>query len=173
MGNSQGQPTDIAVDSGNVDRTSTSMTRSHSIRADAHQMAKSQDENKIRYLPRGLDEAHNGIRMPSKPYGGFMMGAIGSVEQSNTGSMDNDYEQSPQWGFFVRTTPPTPQMYYPRPPSRHNTGGSQGSTASSLSSTSTLPTSMPPPSSTQPNPVFQGLQEKNRNTPVAWSGVPL
>jgi hypothetical protein len=132
-----------------------------------------------RYLPRGLDKAHNGIVMPRMPYGT-------QIDQASSG--DGGVE-SPQWGWFLRTTPPTPQMYYPRAPAavqRHATATSgipptfgvtaaadpslpaavPASFATSVTDSSLLPAS-------HPNPVFQGLQDKHQAAGMGWSSVPL
>ena len=106
-----------------------------------------------RYLPRGLEKAHNGIRVPRMPtYAIEPAGSSGSAEGV----------ESPQWGWFLRTTPPTPQMY-----GRYHqkSDGSMSSTATDAS-TSTVPSS-------HPNPVFQGMQDKQKAIPMGWSSVPL
>lgn len=164
MGNSQSHDVPVRVtDNGN--RPSASMTRSRSVRAEAHCMAKLGDENRSEpsYLPRGLDKAHNGIIMPTMPYG------IDPTNSTGAGSLDG--QDSPQWGWFLRTTPPTPQMYHSRPPTtttlkHHSTSDSTSSTSTDVSSASTLPGS-------QPNPVFQGFQDKHKTAPMGWSSVPL
>lgn len=109
-----------------------------------------------RYLPRGLEKAHNGIRMPRMPtYAIEPAGSSGSVEGV----------ESPQWGWFLRTTPPTPQMY-----GRYHQK-SDASMASSSTDTSNSVSTVP---GSHPNPVFQGLQEKQKVAPsVGWSSVPL
>ena len=107
-----------------------------------------------RYLPRGLEKAHNGIRVPRMPtYAIEPAGSSGSAEGV----------ESPQWGWFLRTTPPTPQMY-----GRYHqkSDGSMASTATDAS-TSTVPGSHPT------NPVFQGMQDKQKAIPMGWSSVPL
>lgn len=45
-----------------------------------------------RFLPKGLHGGHGGLHMPTKPY------ADGYV--------------SPDWGWYINTTPPTPEMYH-------------------------------------------------------------
>jgi hypothetical protein len=107
-----------------------------------------------RYLPRGLEKAHNGIRVPRMPtYAIEPAGSSGSAEGV----------ESPQWGWFLRTTPPTPQMY-----GRYHqrSDASMASASNDSSSTSTLPGS-------HPNPVFQGLQDKQKANAMGWSSVPL
>lgn len=83
---------------------------------------------------------------------------------------------SPQWGWYINTTPPTPEMYYSRPQkSRKPDSTSDTSEASTI-------TAFPPSSVTvndqqlpkyHPNPVFRGLQDNNRSVPLDWPSVPL
>jgi hypothetical protein len=111
-----------------------------------------------RYLPRGLDKAHNGIRVPRMP--------TYSIEQASSGSSEG--VESPQWGWFLRTTPPTPQMYS-RPFHQKNypsTGDASLSSTGTESSVNTLPGS-------HPNAVFQGMQDRHKTMPIGWSSVPL
>lgn len=175
MGNQPTRPSTVRVsDTSDGSRPSNGggLARSRSIRANAdHIAAMSSDDRRHnsskpsepRYLPRGLDAAHNGINIPRMPYGH-------GIEPAN--SNDGGYE-SPQWGWFLRTTPPTPQMYYPRPVVKHSGyGGVNGPSDASLSSSS-QGTTEGPLTSNQPNPVFQGLQVKHQAAPMGWSSVPL
>jgi hypothetical protein len=153
-----------------------------------------------RYLPRGLDKAHNGIILPRMPYGAQV-----EPSSSNDGAGGGGVE-SPQWGWFLRTTPPTPQMYYPRTTAslqRHATVAAPGASHASIppggattydpassGAGSGLPPPPPPPpasfgmnppgiestvlsASPRPNPIFQGLQDKHHAAPMGWSSVPL
>lgn len=83
---------------------------------------------------------------------------------------------SPQWGWYINTTPPTPEMYYSRPhKSRKPDSSSDTSEASTIA--------MPPPDGNdaltfpkyRPNPIFRGLQDKDRDrsVPLDWPSVPL
>ena len=101
-------------------------------------------------------------------------GAFVEAFSSGTGG-----EQSPQWGWYINTTPPTPDIYSSRP---HKTARSsttcdtsQTSTAATESSTmSSLSTCNPGDRHSQPNPVFQEMQDKNRAAPMGWHpSVPL
>ena len=134
--------------------------------------------SETRYLPRGLDKAHNGIIMPKLPHSmdhyHYPYQNTTTTTTTTTGSslppvppsassVDGEIE-SPQWGWFLRTTPPTPQMYQSH--SKHpSTGDSSLASTGTASSTSTVPTA-------HPNPVFQGLQDNTRHA-MDWSGVPL
>lgn len=167
-------------------RQPNGLSRSRSVRANMvttdagrHGFSKPTSEPS-RYLPRGLDKAHNGIVMPRMPYGT-------QIDQSS--SNDGGVE-SPQWGWFLRTTPPTPQMYYPRAPAavqRHATTSSTnvplpvGAPRADPSIPSAVPSSFTSssadsslPASSHPNPVFQGLQDKHQAAAgMGWSSLPL
>lgn len=45
-----------------------------------------------RFLPNGLQGGHGGLLIPTKPYG--------------------DGYVSPDWGWYINTTPPTPEIYH-------------------------------------------------------------
>lgn len=149
-------------------RTGSNLSRSRSIQAHANHMVRVQDDVKrlqsgeTRYLPRGLDKAHNGIIIPKRPYG---------AEPNNYYAPSMEYSDmdspSPQWGWFLRTTPPTPPMFGSRPPTSDT----------SLTSNSSDGRSFPPhlhQQHYQPNPVFQAMQDKNKASPaMGWSSVPL
>jgi hypothetical protein len=123
-----------------------------------------------RYLPKALTQPRDKSGLPPR--------------YSSSNDTANDLE-SPQWGvstechcdglirtldythdrvfffgqWYIRTTPPTPEMYYSRAMSKNH---SSGSTISAQS----LPV-------THPNPIFQGLQDKNRTSPMDFPSVPL
>lgn len=137
-------------------------------------------ERKLRYLPAGLDKAHNGLRMPTRPgmdhhssnNGGGAAGAAGGIE-------------SPQWGWYINTTPPTPEMYHSRSSlhgnkhssSHQHQGSASTSSNGSISMGSSSGTSSYDPSnpdaSRGPNRVFQGLRAGSNRPPVGWPSVPL
>jgi hypothetical protein len=171
MGNEQSKNPVLSTDrshssSSSASSTNSSLTRSRSQRAQAnHRMlmegttmdaALAHGVNRLqleqpRFLPRGLDKAHNGIRMPMPHYGT----ATEQQPVANTNSTDNGDGESPSWGWYIRTTPPTPEMYQAH--SRNPSNASSTSSAMSKHS----------------NPVFQNLQDKNKANPMGWSGVPL
>jgi hypothetical protein len=66
-----------------------------------HASGLSEEGNKTRYLPRGLGAGHSGLVMPTKP-GDIAAGAP-------TGPAGY---HSPEWGWYINTTPPTPEMYH-------------------------------------------------------------
>jgi hypothetical protein len=137
-----------------------SMTRSRSVRANANGLEPKQDEGP-RYLPKGDNRSHNGVIMPTRPYG------AGGLPLPSTGGG----VESPQWGWYINTTPPTPDTYHSGSRSLHkkqdslaNASESSSSTAATESSTAT---------SQQPNRIFQDLQGKRKGAAMGWSSVPL
>ena len=175
MGNDQSQSNDDQVRTNpleaEVESIHSAMTRSRSIRATAIGMETGKhNNNELRYLPRGLNRAHDGLVIPKRPYG---PPPESTVPASASG------EQSPQWGWYINTTPPTPEVYCNRPPKKHHSGSSQGSvdisTASSVSATTTTTHRGASPifPARKPNPIFQDLQAKNKNNAAGWSSVPL
>jgi len=122
-------------------------------------------ERKIRYLPNGLDRAHNGLIMPTRPVG---MGVHGGDPHGNG-------IESPQWGWYINTTPPTPEMYHSRSSLKHRgTDKSDYSTSSSATSAlSSDVTAYRNAAMRGPNRVFQGLKAGSNRPPVGWPNVPL
>ncbi|CAB9509011.1 expressed unknown protein [Seminavis robusta] len=133
--------------------TRTASIRSHSLAGGSSSASSSsssaeEKERKIRYLPSGLDRAHNGLIMPTRPVGN-----------------DNNGIDSPQWGWYaLNTTPPTPEMYH----SRSSLRQSQKTTMSAASSSEG-----DNPAIRGPNRVFQGLKAGSNRPPVGWPSVPL
>lgn len=72
------------------------MKRSRSMRnASGPKSASARNSSPSRYIPKGLSANHNGLIMPTKPY-----------------NNNDDGYVSPQWGWYINTTPPTPDMYH-------------------------------------------------------------
>ena len=175
MGNGQSNDS-VSISDTSTRTAGTGLTRSRSVRAHADHMAKVQDDvrriqqqGETRYLPRGLDKAHNGIIVPRRPYG---------VDQNYAPSMEPHQSDvdgpSPQWGWFMRTTPPTPPMFHCRPPPATYSSSSD----SSLTSSSSDGKPQQQQQHYQPNPIFQSMQNKHREASAAtasmgWSSVPL
>ena len=111
----------------------------------------------------------NSLLKHSLPY--TMQHGHGSVEPYSSGTGG---EWSPQWGWYINTTPPAP-VYSSRPVKARkpdSTSDTSQGTASTESSSSS--TSYNPGDHSLPNPVFQGLQDKNRAAPLGWHpSVPL
>ena len=140
----------------------SAMTRSTSIRS--HSLANGaggmeEQERKIRYLPNGLDRAHNGLIMPTRPMG---MGGVGNDPHGNG-------IESPQWGWYINTTPPTPEMYHSRSSLKHREKSDSSASSAASSGAATVCDN---PATRGPNRVFQGLKASNRPT-VGWPSVPL
>ena len=139
----------------------SAMMRSRSFRQGMHA-----DPN----LPVPTRLSNSSLLKQSLPY--TMQNGHGFVEPYSSGG-GGDW--SPQWGWYINTTPPTPDMYSSRPHKAHkreSTSDTSQGTASTESST--LSTSLNPGDHSLPNPVFQGLQDKNRAAPLGWHpSVPL
>jgi hypothetical protein len=121
------------------------MTRTASVNV----MAAGLGASEVRYLPRGLDRAHNGIRMPTRPNG--------------HGNGDISPQMGYGWYTLNNATPPTPEMYHSR--------SSSTSSHSSRSEPSMDPSHFP--NSTAPNSVFQGLKASANRPQMGWPSVPL
>ena len=139
----------------------SAMTRSTSIRSQSLAMGSAgieEKERKIRYLPNGLDRAHNGLIMPTRPMG---MGAAGN---------DGNGIESPQWGWYINTTPPTPEMYHSRSSLKHTAKSDHSAASAASSDTATVCDN---PVTRGPNRVFQGLKAGSNRPTVGWPSVPL
>jgi len=127
----------------------SALSRSRSIRSSVDEsvgLGASTNE-KTRYIPK-MNQSEGGLIMPTRPYGSNQPGGV----------------ESPQWGWYINTTPPTPDMYQ-----KHS--GSLSKQANR---------SAPPSQPTQShlmdgtachNQVFQNLQNSNR--PMGWTSVPI
>ena len=107
----------------------------------------------------------------SLPY--TMQHGHGIVEPYSSGTGG---EWSPQWGWYINTTPPAPDIYYSSRPGKSRKPDSTSNTSQGTASTesSSLSTSCNSGDHSLPNPVFQGLQDKNRAAPLGWHpSVPL
>lgn len=74
----------------------SAMRRSSSVSEDVSQ------GNTKRYLPKGLGGDHSGLVMPTKP---------GDIAAGAPTHGPGGYH-SPEWGWYINTTPPTPEMYH-------------------------------------------------------------
>jgi len=113
---------------------------------------------------------NNSLLKQTLPYN--MQHGHGVVEPYSSGAGG---EQSPQWGWYINTTPPTPDIYSSRPhKARKPDSTSDTSQGTATTESSTMSTSCNPGDHSLPNPVFQGLQDKNRAAPMGWHpSVPL
>jgi len=143
-----------------TNNTQLAMTRSRGGKADM--LKEFQPEH--RYLPKGLDRAHNGIIMPTRPYG------------SNSATTSGG-EASPQWGWYINMTPPTPEMYQCRSLSQSPKKQqiiSDGLPSIKSEGIINAHSAAPLAEFGQPNKVFEDLQKRNREKQIGWStGVPL
>mmetsp|Transcript_16975 Transcript_16975/g.28827 ORF Transcript_16975/g.28827 Transcript_16975/m.28827 type:complete len:285 (-) Transcript_16975:1497-2351(-) len=80
----------------------SAMKRSRSIRTSA--CSSVNDSDVSRCIPKGLDSGHGGLVMPTKPYGH-------DVNTRHAEHRGTDHV-SPEWGWYISTTPPTPEMYH-------------------------------------------------------------
>ena len=140
-----------------------------------------------RYIPNmNPRKGNNGLIVPTRPYGSHHHQSKCTENQSNT----NGSEMSPQWGWYINTTPPTPELYHSRSSSKSSFssgggGGGGGNSGSSKPITKQLDTitsssllSYSPNSNTIvdgntcQNQVFQNL--KNSNAPIhGWTSIPI
>ena len=140
-----------------------------------------------RYIPNmNPRKGNNGLIVPTRPYGSHHHQSNKCTEnQSNT----NGSEMSPQWGWYINTTPPTPELYHSRSSSKSSFssggggGGNSGSSSKPITKqldtiTSSSLLSYSPNSNTIvdgntcQNQVFQNL--KNSNAPIhGWTSIPI
>lgn len=148
MGNQQSFPYESSLTRTRVGPThSHSLQRSRSIRSQLEEPHAPAEKS---YLPKGMERAHRNLERPLPSHGEPL--------PSNNGV------ESPLWGWYINTTPPTPEMYHSR------SSGKQHISAT----TPSMPTSVPVSASAPlPNLVFQGLQDKNREALTAFPTVPL
>ena len=161
MGNAQTplreRHTPLSVSEASSSQNEHALTRTNSVPANASGLESTRDETS-RYLPKLMNRSKNDAIMPSRPHGSGGPSTAGGIE-------------SPQWGWYINTTPPTPDMYHSGNKSLHkkqdsSADASQASagTAASESSTAT---------SHQPNRIFQELQDKRQGASMGWASVPL
>jgi len=122
----------------------SAIRRSRSVRSEADSMVSSQDT--LRYMPK-MNGSGNGLVMPTRPYG-----------NDHTG---NGVE-SPQWGWYINTTPPTPEMYHSHSSISHKMMMEPSQKVS--------PRAAPDVKGHQ-NHVFQNLQDKAPQ--IGWPSVPI
>mmetsp|Transcript_1848 Transcript_1848/g.2543 ORF Transcript_1848/g.2543 Transcript_1848/m.2543 type:complete len:148 (-) Transcript_1848:2556-2999(-) len=104
-------------------------------------LPQTNNDSSLRYIPRGLSSGHGGIVYPSNP---------------NNSQAGNGYV-SPEWGWYITMTPPTPDMY-------HNNKLPQSKKTNTQSS---LGLDRP---GTLTNPAFKTGSQK---TAMGWPSVPL
>jgi hypothetical protein len=111
---------------------------------------------------KGTSRVPNAGLMPTMPYRSHTVEPFSSASASGV--------ESPQWGWYTNITPPTPEMYYSRPhrkqASTSDSSAMSTDTGHTESSSGTVP-------GAQPNPIFRGLQDRNRTAVVPMGWHPL
>lgn len=166
--------------------TRSTSIRSHSLHTGGTSQASSSygsdgedGSGKLRYLPSGLDKAaqHGSLRMPTRPdhYGSHQHHGSGSASHHHhppggAAAAAGGGIESPQWGWYINTTPPTPEMFHSRSSlQKHNSERSSSDHSSSGASVYD-PSN---PATRGPNRVFQGLKAGSNRPPIGWPSVPL
>jgi hypothetical protein len=153
--------------------SSSSMRRSRSVRQDANGLLlvenrqssqhSSLSSNSTRYIPK-MNRAGNGLVMP-RPHGAPV------AADQNAHPIVNGSEMSPQWGWYINTTPPPREMFQSRSRSFGNkmilTEGKNGAAAPSSYSSNVSSID----GKRCHNQIFQNLQSSN--TPMGWTSVPI
>jgi len=153
MGNSQSivrEPSSQSMPHTQQRQVKSVMKRSRSTRNTAATTTREDADSsssQARYIPKGLSPNHNGLIMPTKPF-----------------SNSNDGHVSPQWGWYINTTPPTPDMFH------RNSSLSSKPTDTGSSSFHRRP-------ATLTNPAFKGIagSSSHQKNPAVhhWPSVPL
>lgn len=147
--------------SGVVKPIRSAMRRSRSVRSDVSDVSEQAATDKsetLRYLPNGLSGAHNGLLMPTRPYHSHYQN-----HHDNMGGVE-----SPQWGWYITTTPPTPEMHQ----SPHMTASKKSDSTIQSSDSSSTTQSTTEACVPTTNLVFQGLN-KTVKPNMGWPSVPL
>jgi len=156
--------------------TKSAMRKSRSIRDEAHKLSD-QDRNTAgsvsRYIPNmNPRTVGNGLIIPTRPYGRHT-----SVDTKMLGS--NGSEMSPQWGWYINTTPPIPELYHSRSTSqllssqKHQLIQSDAISNVTQASSTRLISSNGGGKSCQ-NQVFQNLQNSTKTNPMGgWTSIPI
>jgi hypothetical protein len=134
-----------------------SLPRTNSVPANASGLESSRDET-ARYLPKLMNRSKNDVIAPSRLHGPGGPSTAGGIE-------------SPQWGWYINTTPPTPDMYHSGSKSLHKQQDSSAN--SSQASSGTVASESSTATSHQPNRIFQELQDKRQGASMGWASVPL
>jgi hypothetical protein len=125
------------------------LRRSRSIRSSADEGAglEPSTNEKTRYIPK-MNQSEGGLIMPSRPYGSNPPSGV----------------ESPQWGWYINTTPPTPDMYQSPNGKFSKQANRQGCSSQPIQSQHM-------DGGACHNQVFQNLQNANR--PMGWTSVPI
>jgi len=136
--------------SSNAKPIKSAMRRTSSVNEVASDLSQTSITSKQRYLPNGLGAGHSGLVMPTKP---------GDVAAGGPSHGPGGYH-SPEWGWYINTTPPTPEMFH----SQYSS--TRGKLLSSKDpSQSHVPSSGPP--------AFTPGISTSSKTGMGWPSVPL
>ena len=150
--------------------TKSAMRKSKSSLHDSNGMAD-QDEptpGASRYIPNmNPRTAGKGIIMPTRPYAGrYTPGDNKMLGSSGT--------ESPQWGWYINTTPPTPELYHSRSGSSLNSATIPKNHLTKVGPNSPTRTARNSDAKSCQNQVFQNLQNSTKANPVAgWTSIPI
>mmetsp|Transcript_13692 Transcript_13692/g.32085 ORF Transcript_13692/g.32085 Transcript_13692/m.32085 type:complete len:175 (+) Transcript_13692:152-676(+) len=110
--------------------------------------------------------AGKGFIIPSKPFSKHI-----SIENKMIGS--NGSEMSPQWGWYINTTPPTPELYHSRSTSQSLSSSNSHQNNYLMKGEETELTSARQCDSFQ-NKVFQNLQNSTKTNGIGgWTSIPI
>lgn len=172
MGNNQSipyEPSPYSIATSSAAKPSKSaMRRSRSVRNEANGLQHnlpSEDSTATakRFMPN-MNRAGNGLIMPTGPYGASKNKALAHGEPALSSEM------SPQWGWYINTTPPTPEMYHSGSNRLQRHVDVQGAPLAPHSTQLGASSAIADGRRCQ-NPVFQTLQSSN--APMGWTSVPI
>jgi hypothetical protein len=150
----------VSVSEASSSQDEHALTRTNSVPANASGLESTQDETS-RYLPKLNNRSQNDAIAPSRPHGSAGPSTAGGIE-------------SPQWGWYINTTPPTPDMYHSGSQSLHKKQDSSANISNaSQASSGTAATESSTATSHQPNRIFQEMQDKRQGATMGWASVPL
>mmetsp|Transcript_13004 Transcript_13004/g.29961 ORF Transcript_13004/g.29961 Transcript_13004/m.29961 type:complete len:319 (+) Transcript_13004:261-1217(+) len=156
--------------------TKSAMRKSRSIRQEADGLSNSVPI-KSRYIPNmNPRTAGNGLVIPTRPYGRHTSG--------DKKLASNSAEMSPQWGWYINTTPPTPELYHSRsslhtlpsavPTKKNQSKKSDASNENDTQAQSSRCMSNAIDGKTCQNQVFQNLQNSTKTNPMGgWTSIPI
>ena len=148
--------------------TKSALRKSKSSRYESHDLSSHDEKNTAgtpsRYIPNmNPRTAGNGLILPTRPYGMNRYTSGGS----------NGSEMSPQWGWYINTTPPTPELYH----SRSTVKSSPPSATTRVDTRKTMQASNlsgARDAKACQNQVFQNLQNSTKtNRMGGWTSIPI
>lgn len=154
--------------------TKSAMRKSRSIREVSDRLVQNDGNNSInmgrsRYIPNMNPRiAGNGFILPTRPYGGHS-----SVDGKAPGP--NSADMSPQWGWYINTTPPTPELYHSRTSSLSTIDNSSHKLTKGVTQSGkpVAKTAAADGQSCQ-NQVFQNLKNSTKSNPMGgWTSIPI